>query len=147
MKTNFTEYRNMFLQLAAFMDVNLQSSISDNVKDFLSKGLEFTVVMPNQDAMSFYKKLAQNPEKLKILGLANSSDFLRFQTKQLWYRENTNYSAPKLFDVEYDFWLAEQLNKLFDDQVLKGDFQKTLFLKAIFSDLKQRIGLSMTYAV
>lgn len=147
MNKNFAEYRKMFINLAAFMDVNLQSSIGDNYLDFLSKGLDFTVVLPNQDANAFYKNLSQNPDKLKVLGLTQSNDFLRFQTKQLWYRDSTIYSAPELFDAEYDLWFANQLNRLFDDQVLKGEFKKTQFLKTMFSDLKQRIGISMTHAV
>lgn len=147
MKNSFAHYRNMFIQLASFMDVNLHSSVSENFMDFMTKKLDFTVAKPSQDAMSFYTNLSQNPEKLKLLGLTKSSDFLRVQTKQLWYRENINYVAPKLFDAEYDHWFATQLNKLFDDQVLKGDFQKTQFLKAMFADLKQRIALSMTNAV
>ena len=147
MKKNFAHYRTMFIQLASFMDVNLHSSVSENFMDFMTRKIDFSVAMPTQDAMSFYANLSQNPEKLKLLGLTKSSDFLRVQTKQLWYRENADDVAPVLFDAEYDLWFSQQLNKLFDDQVLKGDFQKVQFLKAMFADLKQRIGLSMTQAV
>lgn len=147
MKKSFAHYRTMFINLANFMDVNLHSSVSENLVDFMSKNLDFTVVSPNQDAMDFYKNLSQNPEKLKVLGLHQSNEFFRVQTKQLWYRDNTNYSAPELFDAEYDFWFSNQLNKLFDDQVSKSDFKKVQFLRIMFSDLKQRISLTMANAV
>lgn len=147
MKKNFSQYRTMFINLANFMDLKFHSPVSENFVDFMSKGLDFTVAFPDQNAMAFYKNLSENPEKLKILSLQNSSDFLRFQTKQLWYRDNNTYVAPELFDSEYDLWFANLLNMLFDDKVLKGDFKKTLFLKAAFSDLKQRIGLTMTNPV
>lgn len=129
----------MLLKLANFMGVQFRCQVEADKTAFSRAQLDFTVSKQTQTASEYYSELSSNVEALKTLGLASGYEFLRFQTKQLWYKDISTYHAPALFTPEYNLWFAKQLNKLFDDEANTGNWSKAAFLTAMFSELKQMI--------
>lgn len=129
----------MFLKLAKFLGVEFRSQIPTDKIVFNQTQLDFNIAKLTQTAAEYYKDLSSNIFALKDLGIESSHDFLRFQTKQLWYKDNVSYNAPSLFSPEYDFWFAKQLNKLFTDESNSHTWSKESFLTLVFIELKQMI--------
>lgn len=139
MSIQFNKDLVMLLKLAKFMGVEFYCPIQTTKISFSQQQLSFKISKPTQSASEYYKELSKNIDSLSELGITSSHDFLRFQTKHIWYKDIESYCAPSLFSPEYDLWFVNHLDKLFTDDANYQNWCKETFLTLMFTELKQMI--------